>query len=182
MLASFLSGWLHFYGGNFSYSYTSRAVFNYFILYFIFYLGSSSYTSHACFFLFYLGCFSYASCAGFFFFIGGVSLTHFVLAAYLSGEFLLHIPCWLHFSIGSFYGEFLLNIPCWLHFFLESFSYTSHALFFFLSFFLSFLSGEFLLHISWMCLPYQLLIKKESVFFFSLSVGVSSWKKKINNQ
>ena len=28
-------------------------------------------------------------------------------------------------------GEFLLHIPCWLHFYLESFSYTSHGGFIF---------------------------------------------------
>ena len=36
------------------------------------------------------------------FFIWGVSLTHPLLASFLSGEFLLHIPCWLHFYLGSF--------------------------------------------------------------------------------
>ena len=51
-----------------------------------------------------------------FIYIWGISLTHSVLASFLYGEFLLHIPCWLHFSLGSF-------------------SYTSHAGFF-LSFFL----------------------------------------------
>ena len=82
----------------------------------------------------------------------------------LCGEFLLHIPCCLHF-----YGEFLLHIPCWLHFYVGSFSYTSLAGFVFILgvslthpelvyFFMagvslthpvltSLLSGEFLLHI-----------------------------------
>ena len=46
-------------------------------------------------------------------FIGRISLTHLVLASFLSGEFLLHIPCWHHFSVGSF-------------------SYTSHAGFIFI--------------------------------------------------
>ena len=84
--------------------------------------------------------FSYTSHAGFIF-IWGVSLTYPVLASFLTGEFLLHIPCWLHFYLGSFpytsragfifnwgvslthpvlasflTGEFLLHIPCWLHF------------------------------------------------------------------
>ena len=93
----------------------------------------------------------------------GVSLTHPVLAWFLCGEFLLHIPCWLHFYLESFSytfragfifiwrvslphpvlasflsGEFLFHIPCWLHFYLESFSYTSCA---------DFDSVEFLLHI-----------------------------------
>ena len=94
------------------------------------------------FFFFYLGILSYISRAAFFFFfffwslslfIWGVSLTHPVLASFLSGEFLLHIPCWIYFSEGSF-------------------SYTSRVGFFSSSFFLFFfffffLSGEFLLHI-----------------------------------
>ena len=50
--------WLRFYPGNFSY--TSRTGF-------IFYLGSFSYTSHACFI-----------------FLWGVSLTHPMLASFLS--------------------------------------------------------------------------------------------------
>ena len=78
-------------------------------------------------------------------------------ASFLSGEFLLHIPCWLPFYLGSFSytsragfslihwpslthpmlvlylpGEFLLHIPCWLNFYLGSFSYTSHAGFIFM--------------------------------------------------
>ena len=95
-------------------------------------------------------------------FMWGVSLTHPVLVRYLSGDFLLDIPCLLYFSLETFYyisdvcfifhcgvslthpllanffflsffffsGEFLLHIPCWLHFYLGSFSYTSHAGFF----------------------------------------------------
>ena len=75
---------------------------------------------------FYLGSFSYTSRAGFIFiwgvslthslpvliFIWGVSHTHPVLSSVLCKEFLLHISCWLHFSLGSF-------------------SYTSHAGFIF---------------------------------------------------
>ena len=57
-----------------------------------------------------LGSFSYTSCAGFIF-IWGVSLTHPMLASFLSGEFLLNIPCWLHFYVGSFsytsYADFV---------------------------------------------------------------------------
>ena len=93
----------------------------------------------------------------------GVSLRHPMLALFLSEEFLLHIPCWLHFSVGSF-------------------SYTSRAGFFYFYFFIfavgcfsgvqsslktnpkekswvedgpdsfvlsSFFSGEFLLNIPW---------------------------------
>ena len=96
-----------------------------------------------------------------------------MLASFLCGEFLLHIPCWLYFCLGSlsytscagfisyashagfifmwgvsltypvlssslflFYfilsGEFLLHIPCWIHFYLGTFSYTSHAGFIFI--------------------------------------------------
>ena len=58
------------------------------------------------------------------------------------GEFLLHIPCWLLFLIWgvshihpvllSFLSEeFLLNILWWLHLYLGSFSFTSHADFFY---------------------------------------------------
>ena len=56
--------------------------------------------------------FFYTSCAGFIF-NWGVSLTHPMLVSFLSEEFLLHIPRWLYFSVGSF-------------------SYTSHSGFFFL--------------------------------------------------
>ncbi len=38
----------------------------------------------------------------FFLFIKGVCHTHPVLAWFLSGVFLLHIPCWFHFYRGSF--------------------------------------------------------------------------------
>ena len=60
------------------------------------YVRSFSHTSHTGFFFFsfYPGSFSYTSRAGFTF-LWGVSLTHPVLASFLSGEFLLHIPCWL---------------------------------------------------------------------------------------
>ena len=59
---------------------------------------------------FYPERFSYRSCVSsfflslflFLFFILGVSLTHPMLGSFLSGEFLLHIPCWLHFYLGSF--------------------------------------------------------------------------------
>ena len=94
---------------------------------------------------FYQGCFSYTSRAAFIF-IWGVSLTHPMLALILSGVFLLHIPCWLHFYQGSFsYNpvlasffmlflsvEFLLHIPYLLYFSLGSFSYTFRASFIFI--------------------------------------------------
>ena len=122
VLASFLFGefllhipcWFHFYLASFSY--TSHAP------------ASFSYTSHAAFFFFFffffflnLGSFSYTSRAGFIF-IWGVSLTHPVLASFLFGEFLLHIPCWFHFYLASF--SYTSHAPA-------SFSYTSHAAFFF---------------------------------------------------
>ena len=68
-----------------------------------------------------------------FVFIGRVCLTHPVLAFFfsffLSRAFLLHIPCWLYFYVGSFSytshaGFVFLN--------LGSFSYTSHAGFIFI--------------------------------------------------
>ena len=55
--------------------------------------GSFSYTSHAfCFLAFFLS----PSL------MWGVSLRHPMLALFLSGDFLLHIPCWLYFYLGSF--------------------------------------------------------------------------------
>ena len=82
----------------------------------------------------------------------GVSLTHPELTSFLCGEFLLHIPSWLLFYVGSFCytsradfffmwgvslthpmlpsfwcGEFLLHILSWLLFYVGSFSYTSRA-------------------------------------------------------
>ena len=91
---------------------------------------------------FYLGIFHHTSRDGFIFMWG----------------VLLHIPYWLHFLSG----EFLLHIPCWIYFYVWSFYYTSHACFIFvwgvslahpmLTFFSFFFkSGKFLLHIpSWL--------------------------------
>ena len=65
-----------------------------------------------------------------------VSLNHPELDSFLFGEFLLHIPCWLHIYLGSFsytsragfnFIMELLHIPCCLYFYRRSFSYTSHA-------------------------------------------------------
>ena len=132
--------WLQFY--LWSFSYTSHAGFIFLwavslthpLLASLLNLGSFSDTSRSGL-PFHVGRFSYTSLAGFIF-IWGVSLTHPVLALFASGEFLLHIPCWLHFYLGSF-------------------SYTSHAGFIFIwgvslthPMRVSFLSGEFLLHIS----------------------------------
>ena len=159
VLASFLSGefllhipcWLHFYARSFTC--TSRTSF-------IFYLRSFSYTPMLAYFFL-------------FFFLWGVclthpeflslslmwwfSLTHPMLASFLSVEFLSHIPCWLYFDqrtfsdrsdagflfigvvgfthpvLSSFVcGEFVLHIRCWLYFHVESFSYTSPAGFIFI--------------------------------------------------
>ena len=91
-----------------------------------------------------------------FIFILGISLTYLVLASFLLGEFLLHILCWHHFSVGSFsytsragffffflnlgsspdtshayfifLREYLLHIPCWLLFFLWGVSLTDPVL------------------------------------------------------
>ena len=132
-----------------------------------FYAGSFSYTSHhAGFSFFNLGSFSYTSRAGIIF-IWGVSLTHPVLASFLSGEFSYtshasFIFLWgvslTHPMLASFLcGEFP-HILCWLLFFyLVSFSYTSCTGFLNLSweFFLHipsvlalFLYGEFPLHMA----------------------------------
>ena len=79
------------------------------------------------------------------------------MTSILSGEFLLHIPCLLHFYLGSFSytsragfnfiswlslthlmlvsflpWEFLLYITSWLHFYLGIFSYTSRSGFIFM--------------------------------------------------
>ena len=80
----------------------------------------------------------------------GVSLAHPELASFLCGECLLHIPCWLYLSVGSFSYTlhassffrfffsffFIFFIPCSLFFplffffFFKNFSYTFHAGFF----------------------------------------------------
>ena len=121
----------------------------------------------------YLGTFTYTSHAGFIF-IWGVSLTHPVLASFLFGEFLLHIPCWIYFSVGSFsytshagfffffffFFSFFRGVSLkhnvLVSFYVGSFSYTSHADFLFMwGVFLIrpvpplYLCGEFLLHIPW---------------------------------
>ncbi len=169
VLASFLSWgfllhipcWRHFYLGSFSY--TSLPGFT-------FLWGVSLTRPMLASFLFNLGSFSYTSSAGLVF-IWGVSLKHPIPVSIVFGEFLLHIPCWLSFYAGMFShtphvafiimrgvclthpvlisffigevsltqpvpasflsGQFLLHIPCWLYIYVGSFSYTSHAGFFF---------------------------------------------------
>ena len=108
----------------------------------------------SCWFLFYMGSFSYTSHAV------------FVVAVVVFKGFLLHIPCLILFYVGItraslvcsllwrqplknfkiFCGEFLLHIPCWLGFYLGSFFYTSHAcrVFFFFFSFLFFFFSSFL--------------------------------------
>ena len=142
MLAWFLCGeflllilsWLHFF-------------------YFFYFFKSGEFLLHIpCWIYFSVGSFYYTSHAGFIF-LWGVSLTHPVLDFF----FFLFLSREKHPVLASFvFGEFLLHIPCWLHFYLGSFSYTSHAGFIFMlwvslthpelaSF--PFLCGEFLLHI-----------------------------------
>ena len=103
-----------------------------------------SQSGHAAgFFFVNLGSFSYTSRAAFIFMQGLVSLTHPVLTSFLSGEFLLHIPCCLHFM--SSVGSFSLDWVSLKHHMLASFlcgEFPSH-----ISCWLWFLSGEFLLHI-----------------------------------
>ena len=119
----------------------------YIYIYLFFHLGNFSYTSnpgfifisgvfliYPTFALLFFGEFSYAFHAGFYF-------------SFSSGEFLLHIPCWLPFGGGGgiwgaslahsllpsfLYGECLLHIPYWLHYYLGIFSYISHAGFIFI--------------------------------------------------
>ena len=149
-IPSHIPCWLNFYAGSFSYTslpgfffilgvsltHPVLALFfcgEFFLhipcwLLFVFYLGSFSYTSHACFvfsgeFLlhitwwlyFYVGSFSYTSRAGFLF-IRGLSLTHPMLVS-----FLIWGICLTHFVQLSFFFSFYLG----------SFSYTSRAGFFF---------------------------------------------------
>ena len=63
----------------------------------------------------YLGSFSDTFRAGFIF-IRGVSLTHPMLAFFF-----------LYFSFFFYSGEFLLHISCWLHFYAGSFSHISRT-------------------------------------------------------
>ena len=77
---------------------------------------------------FYLGSFSYTSCTGIIS-IWGVSLTHPVLVSvFIRGISLSH-PLQASFF---WYWEFLLHIPCCLYFSVGSFPYTSRTAFFFL--------------------------------------------------
>ena len=117
---------LHFYARNFSYR--SRADFVFLCGVFLLTHPLLALVLSAEFLLYILrqlyfsvGSFSCSSHAGFFSFI-------IIIIIFLSGEFLLHIPCW--FLLLS--GVFLLHIPCWLHFYLGGFSSTSSADFIFI--------------------------------------------------
>ena len=88
-----------------------------------------------CWFYFYLGSFSYTSRAGFIF-LRGVSLTRPILASSTPSSFLIWRVSLPHPMLASFLsGEFLLHIPCWLfsNFYLGSLSYSSIAGFILLS-------------------------------------------------
>ena len=109
-----------------------------------------------------------------------------MLALFLSGEFLLHIPCLLYFSLPSFSyvslagyyflsGDFLLHISCWLHFYLGSFSYTSHGCCFLVYFYFylgsfCYASHDCFIFLWGVSLMYPLLA---TFFFFFLIWGVS---------
>ena len=111
-----------FYVGSFSY--TSRVA-----LIFMWEFG----VTHPCWFLFFI----FISGVS----LTHPILTSFVSTLRFCGEFLLHIPRWLFLcgkflllcGVSSFLSwEFLLEIPCWLHFYVWSSSYTSHADFVFM--------------------------------------------------
>ena len=76
-----------------------------------------------CWLYIYLRSFSYTSRSGFIF-IWGVSLTHPTFALIFCGEFLTH-PMLAFNKIYS--GEFLLHILCWLHFYAGSFADSSRT-------------------------------------------------------
>ena len=130
-----------------------------------------------------MGSFSYTSRAGFIF-MRGVSLTYPVLASFLfyflSGEFLLHIPCWVNFSVGSFSYT---SHACLIFLWGVSLTYPMLAFFFF--FFIygvflthpmlaSYLWGEFLLHIpQWLYFYLRNFSYTSHVGFLSLSLSLS---------
>ncbi len=98
-----------------SFSYTSRAGF-------IFIL------THPALALFLSGEFLF-----FLFFLWGVSITHPMLASLSLSLSLMWGVSLRHPMLALFLsGEFLLHNPCWLHFYLVSLSYTSRAVFIFM--------------------------------------------------
>ena len=66
-------------------------------------------------------------------FFCGELVLHIPRFLYISGESLLYPMLAFLFFFFFFFnsGEFLLHIPCWLHFYLGSFSYIPHASFIF---------------------------------------------------
>ena len=124
--------WLYFYVGSLSYtshlgsflsgkfllhmqaSFLSGEYFLHIPCWIYFSVGSFSYTIHAGFFLSFFFFFFFfnkkisllhpllASSRAHFIFMWWASLTHLLLT-FLCGEFLLHIPCWFHFYLGSFF-------------------------------------------------------------------------------
>ena len=120
-----------FYVGSFSYTSRVARIFMLHIpCWFLFsFLSGVFLLSISCWLFFSVGSLSDTSRAGFIF-MWGVSLTHPmltlflcegyllhfpVLPSFLSGKFVLYIPCWFLFSFLS--GEFLLHIPCWIRFY-----------------------------------------------------------------
>ena len=132
---------------------------------------------------FYVGSFSYTS-RDVLIFMEGVSLTHRVLASFLSsGEFILHIPCWFKLKMGSVSytsraGFLFLRRVSLTHPKLVSFiSYTSRADLIFIWWVSvthlvlpSFLCEEFLLHIP-CCLKFY--PRFDGVVFIYFILGVS---------
>ena len=108
--------WLFFFSPFFFFFFLSGEFLLHIPRWLYFSVRSFSYTSHDCFISMWGVSLTHPMLAFFFFFlllIWWVSLTHPVPASYLCGEFLLQIPYWLYFYLGSF-------------------SYTSHACFLFL--------------------------------------------------
>ena len=194
MLASILSGefllhtlsWLHLYAGSFSYTSRARSFFLFF-----FFLSGEFLLYVPCLLDFSLGCFSDTSHAVFNFiwrvslthpvlvsvFSLGVSLTYPVLTLVLSGEFLLHIPCWLQFYLGSlsYTSRAGLNFiwgVSFIHTVLASILSWEFLLHIPLA---SFVCGEFVLHVlSWLNLYAGILsYTSRAGFFFILGVSLT---------
>ena len=104
-------------------------------------------------FFFYLGSFPHISRGGLIF-IWGFSLTHPVLVSFLSGEFLLHIPCFFFFFFLLFFFFCFFFFFLLFFFNLASFPHRSRGSFIFIwgvsltyPVLASFLSGDFLWYI-----------------------------------
>ena len=181
--------WFQFYARGFSYKSCAVTLIYYYFLNGLFLLNIPSYTSHfylgslwhiPCWIHFYVGSFSYTSHAGFNF-VWGISLTHSMLALFVCGEFLLHIPCWLLylFNLGSFSYT---SQACFIFIWGVSLTHPVLASFFF--FFIlgvslthpvlrSFLSGKVLLHIPCRLHFYLASFSYTSHVCFILPWGVS---------